>query len=203
MDKQLFIKSDSAGKDTGSRKPKAEKSGVRTRVSKKIRKDITICFRTSPDVRNYIETIALQMRQSLSYVIESIIYQHQQDGGSRTTTATPIASERRRYNRKAVALPALISASQFQDKGYDSGTVLDISLGGIRFAIPKKTSSESRQSDQPTEYNVVFTLPDQSRSMAVRCRPQNVSDAPDEIHVGAAFVDADFGSYQNLQKYLI
>jgi hypothetical protein len=202
MDRQKFTKSDPAGKDSGSKKPKPAKNGLHTRVSKKIKKDITICFRTSPGIRNYIESIALQTRQSLSYVIESIIYQHR-GGGSCTTTAMPVASERRRYSRKAVALPALISASQFQDKGYDSGTVLDISLGGIRFAIPKKTTSEIRQSDQPAEYNVVFTLPDQNRSIAVRCRSLNVSDAPDEVHIGAAFVDADFGSYQNLQKYLI
>ena len=193
MARQKLIKSDSAGNDTGNQQPKIEKSGSIGRPPHKIKKDITICFRTSPDVRNYVESIALQTRQSLSYIIESIIYQHHKQHSCHTSMS--IATERRRYSRKSVALPALFSAAQpHQANGYDSGTVLDISLGGIRFAIPKKTNSEANQSDPLAEYHVVFTLPEQHRSVAVRCKPMNVSDVSDEIHVGAAFVDADFNS---------
>ncbi len=201
MGTQKIIKIDSISTDAGNIILKPEKNSSSIRTSNKIRKDITICFRTRFDVRSYLDTIALQTRQSLSYVIESIIYQHQQ--GKNSHTSRPIATERRRYNRKSVDLPALICDSQLQDIGYDSGTVLNISLGGIRFVIPKKTNQPSFHSENPSEYNVIFTLPDLHRSVSVRCRPQNISDTPDEYHIGATFVDADFNSYQNIQNFLI
>ena len=191
--------SNSVGKSNGNKKSKPDRKGNGCRACKKIRKDITICFRTSVDVRNYVESIAVEKRQSLSYVIESILCQHQKDSGSTITSVT----ERRRFSRRHVALPAIVSSENFQEKGFDSGTVLDVSLGGLCFAIPKKPSSDITPYDQSKEYNVFFTLPDQNRSIAVRCKTQHISNVSDEVHIGAAFVDADFNSCQNLQKYLV
>jgi hypothetical protein len=203
MKRQALIKPALSGDDAGTKKPRLEatpeKNGTGKRLTQKNRKDVTICFRTSSDIRNYLETIGLQNRQSLSYVIESLIHHHQQD----SRAAMPTAKERRRYNRKPVALPALVGSTPAQGSEYGSGTVLDISLGGIRFVIPKKASPEIRPDDPSAEYSVIFTLPDQRRPIRVRCRPQNVSDTSDEVCIGANFVDADFNSYQNLQKYLI
>jgi hypothetical protein len=199
MEKQKLTNKNSVGRGSGNKKTKPEKKGSGCRACKKIRKDITICFRTSVDVRNYVESIAVEKRQSLSYVIESILCQHQKDSGSKLASVT----EHRRFSRRYVALPAIVSSENFQEKSLDSGTVLDVSLGGLRFAIPKKPSSDVALYDQNKEYNVFFTLPEQNRSIAVRCKTQHISNVSDEVHIGAAFVDADFNCYQNLQNYLI
>jgi len=100
-------------------------------------------------------------------------------------------------------LPAFIGRTPLQADQYETGSVLDISLGGIRFAVSGNNASKIQMSEEPAEYNVIFTLPDQRQPITVRCRPQSVLDAEEEVQIGAAFVDADFHSYQNLQKYLI
>ena len=166
----------------------------------RMKKDFTICFRTSSEIRNYLESIAGQQRLSLSHVIESIIYQHRQQSGQATK---PVDPERRKYQRKQVMLPAFIGRTPSQVQDFETGSVLDVSLGGIRFAVSGKTVSKIQMTEDPAEYSVIFTLPDQRQPVTVRCRPQSILDADEEVQIGAAFVDADFHSYQNLQKYLI
>jgi hypothetical protein len=170
---------------------KAEKS--------KMKKDITICFRTSSDIRNYLAYIARQQRQSLSYVIESLIYGHQQGHSTQKTTDL----DRRQYKRKKVLLQAFIGHAPSPTLEFETGTVLDICLGGIRFSVPKKAASKIWAEDHAAEYNVTFTLPDQSQPIRVKCQPQSILNATEEIQIGAAIVDADFSGYQSLQKYLI
>jgi hypothetical protein len=181
-------------------KKKPAKGRLRNPEGGRMKKNLTICFRTSSEIRNYLDTIARQQRLSLSYVIESIIYQHQEQSGQAAKPADP---DRRQYQRKQVMLPAFIGRNPSQVQEFETGSVLDISLGGIRFAVPGKTASKIQQSEEPAEYSIIFTLPDQRQPVTVRCRLQSVLDADEEVQIGAAFVDADFHSYQNLQKYLI
>ncbi len=164
-----------------------------------MKKDVTICFRTSSNIRKYLEDIARLQRQSLSYVIESLIYRHQ-EGQSESKTAD---LDRRQYKRKKVSLPAFIAHVPTPAIGFETGSLLDISLGGIRFSVPKKAASKIRSEDRAAEYNVIFTLPGQSQPVRVKCRPQNLLDAADDIQIGAAIVDADFSGYQSLQKFMI
>ncbi len=165
-----------------------------------MKKNLTICFRTSSEIRNYLESIAGQHRLSLSHVIESIISQHRQQNGQAAKSADP---DRRKYQRKQVMLPAFIGRNPSQVQEFEIGSVLDISLGGIRFAVPGKTALKIQPAEEPAEYSVIFTLPDQRQPVTVRCRLQSILDVAEEVQVGAAFVDAEFHSYQNLQKYLI
>lgn len=164
-----------------------------------MKKDITICFRTSSNIRNYLEDIAKQHRQSLSYVIESLIYGHQQ--GNLSPKA--IDSDRRQYKRKKVSLPAFIGHAPTQPLGCETGSVLDVSLGGIRFTVAQKTESKIQPKAREAEYNVLFTLPGQSQPIRVKCLPQNVLDAGEYFQIGASIMDVDFSDYQSLQKYLI
>ena len=42
----------------------------------KMKKDITICFRTNMEIRNSLEKISADERQSLSSVIENMLYKY-------------------------------------------------------------------------------------------------------------------------------
>jgi hypothetical protein len=182
----------------------AGKTSAECRLGKleggKMKKSLTICFRTSSEIRNYLESIAGQQRLSLSHVIESIIYQHLKQSGQ---AAKPAEPDRRKYERKQVMLPAFIGRTPSQAQEFETGSVLDISLGGIRFAVPGKTASKIQLAEASAEYSVIFTLPDQRQPITVRCHLQSVLDAEEEVQIGATFVDVDFHSCQNLQKYLI
>jgi hypothetical protein len=169
------------------------------RKSNHMKKDITICFRTNSDIRNSLEKIAEEERQSLSSVIETILFNNLRE----RKALQSIEQERRKFTRKKVALPAFVGESSTDARGYQTGTIMDISLGGIRVAVPKGTVLEFQHDTDEEEFHVIFTLPGQKRPISMKCKPCCVQDADEDRHVGASFVDSDFKSYRSLQQYLI
>ena len=165
-----------------------------------MKKDITICFRTSTQIRGSLEKIAEEERKTVSSVIETILYNTLKE-----KKALPaISKEKRKYARKKLAIPALINEIGAETREFSQGTILDISLGGIRMSIPRGAKCEISTDNETNELNIVFALPYESRPVNVKCRPQRIADAAeDSIQVGASFVDSDFQSYQTLQRYLI
>jgi hypothetical protein len=165
-----------------------------------MKKDITICFRTSTQIRGSLEKIAEEERKTVSSVIETILY-----NALKEKKALPaIGKEKRKHARKKLAIPALINEIGAETKEFSQGTILDISLGGVRIAIPRGAKCEISTDNETYELNIVFALPYESRPVNVKCRPQRIADAAEgNLQVGASFVDSDFQSYQTLQRYLI
>lgn len=163
-----------------------------------MKKDVSICFRTSAAIRDALSDIAEEERKSISGVIESIIYRHLKTG----VAPKGIGKERRRFMRKKVSLPAFIDSSESRDHEFDAGTVLDISMGGIRFSVPKGTKFETQYKNGDAEFSVMFILPDESKPVKVKCRTMQVYDEAQVVQIGAAFQDADFNSYRALHNYL-
>jgi len=166
-----------------------------------MKKDITIGFRTDREIRSALEKIAEEGRQTISSVIETILYNHMKT----LKLHQGCEQEQRRYTRKQVSLPAFIldQNKDAEPKGFRTGKVLDISLGGIRLSIPQGVKLEISSDGDTNEFHIVFTLPDATQPINMKCKPQRVSDSGEDVYVGASFVDGDFHSYQNLQKYLI
>jgi hypothetical protein len=104
--------------------------------------------------------------------------------------------EKRRYLRKKVSAPALVSGL---DGTIHSGMVNDISLGGLHVSLPDSFQCEMRDD---SKISVVFTLPESARPLTVQCALRHV-DSNGQTNIGATFIDTDFGSYQTLQNYLI
>jgi hypothetical protein len=164
-----------------------------------MKKDITICFRTNMEIRNSLEKISADERLSLSSIIENMLYKYLKE----RKALQGLASDQRLFERKPVALPAFIAEAKSDARGYQTGTIMDISLGGIRISVPKGTALEIRTADNSTEFDVIFTLPYATRPLKMRCQPQRVFESEEDVQIGSAFVDADFRSYQTLQNYLI
>ncbi len=162
-------------------------------------KDITICFRTDTEIRNSLKRVAEAERQTISAIIENILYQYLKE----KKVIQDLDKERRQYNRKPVSLPAFIMDKNSTTKGFKTGKVLDISLGGIQLCIPRGVKMEVCTDSETNEFHIVFTLPDATQPINVTCKSQRVFECGEDMHVGAAFVDSDFQSYQTLQKYLI
>ena len=53
------------------------------------------------------------------------------------------------------------------------------------------------------KFDIFFNLPNENKPIKLACESKRVLNAEDSIHVGAAFVDADFRSYKTLQTYLM
>ncbi len=165
-----------------------------------MRKDITICFRTIQEIRTALETISHKTKRSMSLVIEDIITSYLQDNNALASTG----KEKRRFLRKGVNIPVVVRDPDAEASQLQAGTILDISLGGMRISLSNgygdKISSMGGQDD---EFEAIFTLPNEKRPISIKCRPHRVITSTEDNQLGASFVDSDFSSYKTLQSYLI
>ena len=113
-----------------------------------------------------------------------------------------IDRDRRRPERKDVILPAFIGEAHSQAEKFGTGTILDISIGGIRLSVPKGTNLE-KIGIETAEFSVTFTLTSKPEPFKVKCQPKWVSDSTEAVQIGAAFVDPNFQIHETLQKYLM
>jgi hypothetical protein len=164
-----------------------------------MRKDITICFRTDKAIRNSLELIANKDRQTISFVIETILFNHLKE----KKALDRIGQEKRKYNRKQVSLPAFIMDSGPATKDFKTGKVMDISLGGIRLSVPRGVDMTVSTDNETKEFHIIFTMPDAMQPINFKCKSKRVVECGGDLHVGATFVDSDFQSYQALQKHLM
>ena len=163
-----------------------------------MKKDITICFRTSDELRTSLEKVAKEGRRSLSAMIENILY----DFLKEKRVSPNVDKEKRRYFRKGVALPTFVYETGTEAREAQAGIIVDISLGGLRISVPRDCKIEVNDSEGK-QLDLLFTLPNEKAPITMKCKPARVSDNSSEIEVGASFVDSDFRSYQKLQNYLI
>jgi hypothetical protein len=162
-------------------------------------KDVTICFQTTSKISNAMEEIAKEESQSLSSVIESIIYHYLKDNKG----FKGIHQNRRHLERKNVCLPAFIGDPRWQRHDFEVGTILDISFEGIRLSVPKGTKIEIKSDDDTKEFRVNFTLDGCLWPINLKCHPQRISELDEEVLIGATIVDPDLYTYTAMQKYLI
>ncbi len=163
-----------------------------------MKKDITICFRTSDELRSSLEKVAKEGRRSLSAMIENILYDYLKE----KRIAPTMDSEKRRFFRKEVSLPAFVYESGAEARDAQAGIIVDISLGGLRISVPKDAKIEITESSEK-QLELLFTLPNEKTPIQMKCKPARVKDSNGDLEVGASFIDSDFKSYQKLQNYLI
>ena len=164
-----------------------------------MKKEITIGFRTGREIRNALEAIAKEKRLSVSAVIESILYDRMKE----LKALAGLSQDQRKYTRKQVSLPAFIVDAKTDTRHFQTGKVLDLSLGGMRLSIPQGLNFEISPDNGSDRFHIVFTLPEATRPINVTCQSKCIHEEGNSVHIGAAFVDSDFSSYQTLQQYLM
>jgi hypothetical protein len=162
---------------------------------------ILICFRIEARIRDALRREAEAKRRSLSSVIEDCVYQYLKEEKRMPTGG--IVNEQRGYARKKVSLPALIMQRNAKTERLKSGKVLDVSLSGLQLIVSRDVERDLSANNGLNEFHLSIILPDVNRPVDMTCKPKWASECGQVMQVGAVFVDADFKSYQALQKYLI
>ena len=162
-----------------------------------MKKDNHISFRASKDLLESLVQVAREDRRSLSSTIEIALTNYLKE----RRAFRRVEKEQRQYPRKALSVAAVISQQEPGQMGI--GAITEISLGGVKILIPKDFKHHILIDSQGTRFEIVFTLPTESKPVRLSCESNRVVDAEDSIHVGAVFVDADFKSYKALQTYLM
>ena len=160
-------------------------------------KDMTICFRTSDEVRKPLEAAARKARRSLSAMIEEILRDHVKG----QNLYSPDGPERRRFPRKAVSIPALVTLPGLKLAGPHPGVIVEMSLSGLRISIPKESGLQMWEDTEGIHLQVLFSIPP-ATSVSTKCKPCRVRDTEGEIEIGASITDCDFKAYQALHNYL-
>jgi hypothetical protein len=164
-----------------------------------MKKDATICFQTSSEVRSSLEKIAEKENQSVSSVVESIIHRYLKNDKPDECTG----QNRRRFERKKITIPAYIGYTRWQRDDFVESTILDISLGGIKMSIPKGAKVDVQNVRGTEEISIIFRIPSCYWPINVKITPHAVSESAEEIQVGASIINPDFQAYSALQKYLM
>jgi hypothetical protein len=164
-------------------------------------KDIRICFQTTSEICSTLDKIAEEEKLSVSEVVDSIIKQYLTDDKE----SPGIKQNHRRFERKEVGLPAYIGDPRWQRRDFQAITIMDVSIGGIKFAVPKGTKLEVRNDSDSDSDNfvIIFHLPNYHWPINVQISPQRVLESTEEVQVGAALVNPDFYAYSVLQKYVM
>ena len=160
-----------------------------------MKKDTLICFRASKDLQESLAQVAKADRRSLSSTIEIILNNYLKERNAYQGV------EKRQYPRKPFSVPAVINQQELGQNVI--GSITEISLGGVRILIPKDFKQQISMNSRGSKFEIVFNLPTEHKPIKMSCESMGVFDAPDSIHVGASFVDADFKSYKALQTYLM
>jgi hypothetical protein len=162
-------------------------------------KGTRICFQTTSEISNTLDSIAENEKLSVSEVVDSIINRYLKDDKQ----SQGIKQNHRRFERKKVDLPAYIGDPRWQRRDFEAISILDVSIGGIRFAVPKGTKLEIRNDSDSDNFIIIFSLPNYHWPINVQISPQRVFKSTEEVQVGAALVNPDFHAYSALQKYLM
>jgi hypothetical protein len=164
----------------------------------KIHKSNAIYLQISSEIKHFLEKIAEKERKTVSAVVESIVRHHFKN----EKAVEVISQNRRRFERKKTSIPAYIGDARWQRHDFVAGTILDLSLGGIKMSIPKGTRVEFRTAGVPDELNVIFTIPTSLWPISMRISPHRVFESAEEIHFGASLINPSFPAYSALQKCL-
>ena len=161
----------------------------------KLNKDVTICFRTSAKVQAAMKAAAEREQVNVSALINSLLNDFIQ---------AKTGSDKRRYSRKDSSIPVIINGETASGPVLLTGTIQDVSLGGVRIAIPKHEQATLVINADVKNFEIVFRLPDGStRPVSMTCKPSRVSKVGDDLHIGAAFQDGDLQSYFEIQSFVM
>lgn len=163
-------------------------------------KKIEICFQTSPNVREKLEELAGNKGLEVSTLIQNIVM----DFFGRKRCEADSGSEKREFPRHTTAIPVVVQIHFGQNEThYRTGTILDISMGGVRITLPKHENLNSDIIMDSNHLEILFRLPRAGRASTFRCEPKRTSTFDENIELGAKFTDADLMSQQLVHKYIM
>jgi len=111
--------------------------------------------------------------------------------------------DKRQYPRIITSIPAFISNGRSGKEKLPIGSIIDISLGGLRISIPRGMKYKVLNGSKTTEFEIITKLPNGNKPIHLKCKSQRVVSSKDNIHVGASVIDADFRSYRAFKNYLM
>ena len=113
-----------------------------------------------------------------------------------------VTKEKRQYPRTITSIPAFVNNGGSGKAKLHIGSIIDISLGGLRISIPRGMKYGRLTDHRETEFEIITNLPDADEPIHLKCKSQRVVYFKDDIHVGTSIIGADIRSYEAFKNYL-
>ena len=158
-------------------------------------------MRMSSRVRDALKAAAQRERRTVASLLDKIITDYlAQEGFLR---GPDFGSERRRFSRKKITVPARTHLRIGSKDDPFPGVVLDISMGGVLITYPKGSEIKFASTGALPHFEICLDLPRLEEELCFDCNARHMRDTGDEIQVGAAFSNPKGQDLQRLNTYLM
>ena len=115
------------------------------------------------------------------------------------------AVDKRKYPRRQISRAVVVEPlSKDENNMAFFGNLQDISLGGVRFVLPKNAENFIfLKSQDKSTFRIEFTLFDDSGPVQFECMAKRVKEEDKDIVINARFTDFSYYGFSDLQKYLL
>lgn len=159
-----------------------------------------ICFQTS--ARNY--EILRETAEEQGLDLESLTEKIVSDYIDKLHPEIKNKEERREFLRNRADFPVVVQIHFDQrETHYRTGTILDISMGGVRISLPKHERLDVDLVQNVSGMEILFRMPEENHTVSFKCEPRRVQAKDQEVHLGAIFTETDLRSQQVLHKYVM
>lgn len=142
-------------------------------------------------------------REDLCPYLETIVNCHLFNDLKSRKVFSGFKNEKRQYPRIATSIPAFISNGRSREEKLRIGSIIDISLGGLRISIPRGMKHEVLNGLQATEFEIITKLPNENKPIHLKCKSKRAVYSKDNIHVGASVIDVASRGYKAFKNYLM
>jgi len=154
----------------------------------------------SIDIFESLELIAAKNNMKLDYLVNHVLKGYIDEN----FISADDVSKNRKFQRKKVIIPALMyEKKDKEDPGrYLPVTVLDISIGGLKLALPPEEQPQIDLVANQAEFEVILYLTDTKSLSRFKCKLIHVQKSEQGVNLGVSFLECDEFSHKQLTAYL-
>jgi len=162
-----------------------------------MKRDVRLYARTTPAMREKLESFARRRGLSLSSAIHLVLTDVLE---GRYMSGRKV--EKRRYERKSLSVPALVKPVESPADRPERATIQDLSVGGMRLSMSRDSMMAGRDLGNGCQFEAAFLLPQVRIPIRILCRRERAVASGSDLTIGATFIDADFERYRHIEHYL-
>ena len=172
-----------------------------------MKKDVVYSIRMSILVRESLKRAAVQERRTVASLLDKIILNYLEDERylqlSETLTDRRGFQDRRRFKRKKIPLPAILTIRVKGKTETFACVIIDIAMGGVLVSFPKSSKIKIGTAGDLPHFKLSFHLPQIEDKLHIQCDTLRIIEKDREIQIGAIIKEPDEETLKQLKFYLI
>lgn len=148
-----------------------------------VKKDTLYTFRMNQKVKEALQRAAQRDHRSMASMLDKIVSDFLEKEGFLSATG----NDRRRYIRKTISMPVMVTWNTDKMKKFYPGTSINISEGGVLVAFSKETGVPIKPGDKRTPFKLFLGPGVTEDALWFECETRHMADDGTDIRIGAAF----------------